>query len=323
MDKGGVDWNLNPLSLGPEERSREGPALSLSHHSEIAPKVAGPSLSLPVSMRSSSMTEIIHLRPIWGRRTRTLTSSPTITASSLLFPLLNRNKPSWHSHPRRPNKRQTRLVARFRYSIAKESSPTMTTAPPAQGVGLDCVIVGAGISGLCIAQVLATEYADAGFSVVVTEARDRVGGNITTVERDGYLWKEGPNSFQPSDPILTISVESGLKDDLVLGDPNAPCVGHEESVKEFVCRNLGDVSNKPFCSGGNFWSCLACWIFKAIASELMVIGAGVYAGNPSKLSMKAAFGKVWKLAQVGGSIIGGTFKAIQERNSTPKRPGDP
>lgn len=51
--------------------------------------------------------------------------------------------------------------------------------------------------------------------------------------------------------------------------------------------------------------------------------AGVYAGDPSKLSMKAAFGKVWKLEQKGGSIIGGTFKAIQEKNNTPKPPRDP
>jgi len=51
--------------------------------------------------------------------------------------------------------------------------------------------------------------------------------------------------------------------------------------------------------------------------------AGVYAGDPSKLSMKAAFGKVWNLEQNGGSIIGGTFKAIQERNKVPKPPRDP
>lgn len=51
--------------------------------------------------------------------------------------------------------------------------------------------------------------------------------------------------------------------------------------------------------------------------------AGVYAGDPSKLSMKAAFGKVWKLEQKGGSIIGGTFKAIQEKNNTPKPLRDP
>lgn len=46
--------------------------------------------------------------------------------------------------------------------------------------------------------------------------------------------------------------------------------------------------------------------------------SGVYAGDPSKLSMKAAFGRVWRLEQSGGSIIGGTFKALQERNKNSK-----
>ncbi|KAG6786981.1 hypothetical protein POTOM_008602 [Populus tomentosa] len=210
---------------------------------------------------------------------------------------------------------------------------------------VDCVIVGGGISGLCVAQALATKHRDVAPNVIVTEARDRVGGNITTLERDGYLWEEGPNSFQPSDPMLTMVVDSGLKEDLVLGDPNAPRFvlwngklrpvpgkpndlpffdlmsiggklragfgalglrppppGHEESVEEFVRRNLGDEVFErliePFCSG-------------------------VYAGDPTKLSMKAAFGKVWNLEQTGGSIIGGTFKTIQERRKNPKPPRDP
>lgn len=207
------------------------------------------------------------------------------------------------------------------------------------------MVVGGGISGLCIAQALATKHSSVAPNLIVTEARDRVGGNIITVQRDGYLWEEGPNSFQPSDPMLTMVVDSGLKDDLVLGDPNAPRFvlwdgklkpvpskptdlaffdlmsiggklragfgalgirppppGHEESIEEFVRRNLGDEVFErliePFCSG-------------------------VYAGDPSKLSMKAAFGKVWKLEQNGGSIIGGTFKTIQERNKVPKQPRDP
>ncbi|KAF5743850.1 hypothetical protein HS088_TW08G00438 [Tripterygium wilfordii] len=80
----------------------------------------------------------------------------------------------------------------------------------------DCVIVGGGISGLCIAQALTNKHRDVAHNVIVTEARDRVGGSITTVEKDGYLWEEGPNSFQPSDVMLS------LADDLVLGDPNAP-----------------------------------------------------------------------------------------------------
>lgn len=71
---------------------------------------------------------------------------------------------------------------------------------------MDCVVVGAGISGLCIAQALDTKHGDVAGNVIVTEARDRVGGNIITVERDGFLWEEGPNSFQPSDPMLTMVV---------------------------------------------------------------------------------------------------------------------
>ncbi|XP_057964880.1 protoporphyrinogen oxidase 1, chloroplastic [Malania oleifera] len=243
----------------------------------------------------------------------------------------------------------TRRRLQFQCSIAEEStvSPSRLAGdgvrdsqPPA-----DCVIVGAGISGLSIAHALATKHCDVAGDVIVTEARDRVGGNITTVEKDGYLWEEGPNSFQPSDSMLTMAVDSGLKDDLVLGDPNAPRFvlwggklrpipskptdlpffdlmsfygklraslgvigirppppGHEESIEEFVRRNLGDEVFErliePFCSG-------------------------VYAGDPSKLSMKAAFGKVWNLEQNGGSIIGGTFKAIREKSSSPKAPRDP
>lgn len=71
--------------------------------------------------------------------------------------------------------------------------------------------MGGGLSGLCTGQGLASRHA--GKTFVITEARDRVGGNITTVEGDvegkHYLWEEGPNSFQPNDSMLQIAVEAG------------------------------------------------------------------------------------------------------------------
>ncbi|CAM6082300.1 unnamed protein product [Calypogeia fissa] len=240
------------------------------------------------------------------------------------------------------------------YRVQAQASEVGTLSTPVTGGSrvedvpeqYDCVIVGAGISGLCTAQALATKHSAAvGSRFLVTESRPRVGGNVTTVKADGYLWEEGPNSFQPNDSILSMAVDSGLKDELVLGDPDAPrfvfwdgrlrpvpagpadlpvfdlmsifgklragfgALGfkaplpdREESVEEFVRRNLGaEVFERliePFCSG-------------------------VYAGDPAKLSMKAAFGKVWKLEKLGGSIIAGTLKTLQERKKNPPPPRDP
>lgn len=48
-------------------------------------------------------------------------------------------------------------------------------------------------------------------SYLVTESRDRIGGNITTCTNDeGFMWEEGPNSFQPGDPILRMTVSDPL-----------------------------------------------------------------------------------------------------------------
>eukprot|EP01026_Neomeris_dumetosa_P082463 TRINITY_DN9424_c0_g1_i2.p5 TRINITY_DN9424_c0_g1~~TRINITY_DN9424_c0_g1_i2.p5 ORF type:complete len:103 (+),score=19.05 TRINITY_DN9424_c0_g1_i2:303-611(+) len=57
---------------------------------------------------------------------------------------------------------------------------------------------------------------------IVTESKDRVGGNITSMSDDNYIWEEGPNSFTPSDPVLQAAVDAGVTDELVLGDPTAP-----------------------------------------------------------------------------------------------------
>ena len=50
-----------------------------------------------------------------------------------------------------------------------------------QYAGRSVVVVGGGISGLCTAQALVTKHAGAARRVLVTESRERVGGNITTV----------------------------------------------------------------------------------------------------------------------------------------------
>ena len=74
----------------------------------------------------------------------------------------------------------------------------------------DAVIVGAGISGLTSAQALASKHGMSNF--LVTEARERVGGNLTSMQGDGFIWEEGPNSFQPNDFMLQIAVRGAWKE---------------------------------------------------------------------------------------------------------------
>ncbi|KAG1664085.1 hypothetical protein FOA52_011442 [Chlamydomonas sp. UWO 241] len=125
--------------------------------------------------------------------------------------------------------------------VVRSSVQTVTTG----GKVYDAVIVGAGISGLTTAQALVCKHSISNF--LVTEARERVGGNITSMEGDGFVWEEGPNSFQPNDSMLQIAVgprstiarcadgththarlppppqvDAGCDKNLVFGDPTAP-----------------------------------------------------------------------------------------------------
>ena len=96
------------------------------------------------------------------------------------------------------------VAARIAVSDGAATSTATATLPSV----LDTVIVGAGITGLVTAQALVSNHADAVKSFVITEARDRVGGNITTMQDDSYIWEEGPNSFQPNDSMLQAAVSS-------------------------------------------------------------------------------------------------------------------
>jgi oxygen-dependent protoporphyrinogen oxidase len=193
-------------------------------------------------------------------------------------------------------------------------------------------VLGGGITGLSAAWHLRK----AGLPVVVFEASARAGGVIESVRRDGWLHEAGPNSLLEAQPeVVELIREVGLiprrlyasdaaKNRYVVRAgrlqpvPTSPGAflrtrlftlpaklrlaseilrpggkrTDQESVAEFTIRRLGreflDYAIDPFV-------------------------AGVYAGDPFRLSLRHGFPKLLALEKEHGSLLRG---AIRKRNTS-------
>ena len=200
---------------------------------------------------------------------------------------------------------------------------------------LDVLVVGAGISGLTIAYELAIAKQH---SVLVAEAQDRVGGAITSASNDeGYLWEEGPNSFQPAPELLRLAVEVGLKDELVLADGKLPrFVFFNGKLNALPMSPPKAIASKLLSWGGKIRLALGAIGFArpAMAGEESVdqffsrlLGkqaverlvapfiSGVYAGDPKRLSARAAFSKIARLETNYGGLLAGALLSSKERKA--------
>ena len=207
--------------------------------------------------------------------------------------------------------------------------------PPEANQPLDVLVIGAGISGLTIAYELAIAKQ---YRVLVAEAQDRVGGAITTASNDeGYLWEEGPNSFQPAPELLRLAVEVGLKDELVLADGKLPrFVFFNGKLNALPMSPPTAIASKLLSWGGKIRLALGAIGFAkpAMAGEETVdqfferlLGrqaverlvapfiSGVYAGDPKQLSAKAAFSKIARLETNYGGLLAGALLSSKERKS--------
>ncbi|MBD2315252.1 protoporphyrinogen oxidase [Phormidium tenue] len=209
-------------------------------------------------------------------------------------------------------------------------TPSSATNQP-----LDVLVVGAGISGLTIAHELAIAKK---YRVLVAEAQDRLGGAITSAKNDeGYQWEEGPNSFQPAPELLRLAVQVGLKDELVLADGKLPrFVFLNGKLNALPMSPPTAIASKILTWGGKIRLALGAIGFArpAMAGEESVdqffsrlLGkqaverlvapfiSGVYAGDPKRLSAKAAFSKIFRLEDSYNGLLAGAILSAKERKA--------
>ena len=197
--------------------------------------------------------------------------------------------------------------------------------------GFDTIVIGGGVSGLAIANVLGRR----GERVHVIEKSARLGGAVRTEFKDGYLCEAGPNSMLvKSEAVWNFLHELGLGDSLVEANAvaNKRFLVKDGRVEPLPQSPMGAVRTPLYSLGEKLRVLAEPFIAKSrLADEsvtsfvsrrlgpafleygISALVSGIYAGNPDAISIRHAFPKVWNLEQNYGSLIGGAIKLKRER----------
>ncbi len=201
------------------------------------------------------------------------------------------------------------------------------------------IILGAGITGLTVAHHLNRN----GMDVKVLEKEDHTGGTMTTVHKDGWVIERGPNSGLETTPLLQeLFNEVGIMDKLLYANSYSDKryilrKGRLNPIPmgpaSFISTRLWSASGKlrifiePFIGRANKEESIAEFVDRRLGKEILDYAinpfvAGVFAGDPSKLSVRAAFPKLYALEEKYGGLIKGTFMGARERKKRKEKAKD-
>jgi len=196
-------------------------------------------------------------------------------------------------------------------------------------------IIGAGITGLTAAFYLKRK----GIPVTVYEASGRVGGVIQSLRQNGWLAEFGPNTLLETSPKIGQLVrDAGLQPRRLDPNPKAEAryvVRYQRPIT-MPGSPLGVLTTKLFTAGaklavlrepfvprrrGGAEESIAQFVVRRLNQEFLdqaidALVAGIYAGDPHRLSLTHAFPKLKALEDNYGSLIKGQiFGAGARRRS--------
>jgi protoporphyrinogen/coproporphyrinogen III oxidase len=195
-------------------------------------------------------------------------------------------------------------------------------------------IIGAGITGLTAAFYLKRK----GVPVTVYEAGGRTGGAIQSSRQNGFLAESGPNTILETSPkiselIRDLNLESrriypnpDAKNRYVVRDKKPVAMPSSQAefltTKLFSARAKFALAREPFVPPrrDGVEESVAEFVLRRLNQEFLdraidPLIAGIYAGDPHKLSVLHAFPKLLGAEQKYGSLLKGQFFGASEKES--------
>ncbi|WP_025270224.1 protoporphyrinogen oxidase [Hippea sp. KM1] len=197
---------------------------------------------------------------------------------------------------------------------------------------MKAAVIGSGISGASAAYLIKKKLK---CDVFVIE-KQSIGGKAYSVERDGYLIETGPNGFlENKKEILSLVYESGFESELIKAN--------SDSKRRFIYSNgrLWELKDNPlsllfsgFFSLGGLYAffrepfvrpffedeTVEEFVLRRFSKEMLdkLIGpmvCGVFAGDPSYMSMESNFPRIKEIERRYGSLIKGLMSLMAEKKA--------
>jgi oxygen-dependent protoporphyrinogen oxidase len=197
---------------------------------------------------------------------------------------------------------------------------------------IEATVIGGGISGLACAYRLQ----QLGVATALFEASERFGGLAGTIEKDGFLFESGPQSFQGTGPLLELIGQLGIRAELLEADPHAPRFVLRHGKLQRIPMSPQALIASSLLGAGSRWKVIserfrktrppdteesvANFVRRKFGHEILEylvapFVSGVYAGDPEKLSLRAAFPTLEEWEREYGSVLRGAMKSRPEKGA--------